>query len=204
MAKQAKTLFALLGAMLVIASPASAEKIRKEAPSPEQKEMMDKMMKAGEPGPEHKMLAKMVGKWDVEIKEWQGPNKDPKISQAKSTYKSKYKGRFLKEYFKGMMGDMPFKGELLIGYDKLAKKYKSTWIENMSTSILEMEGTYDVATKTFTSTGSYIDPMDNQTKTLKIVGKHVDDNSSVHTFYQVKADGSSTKWMEMTYTRSKT
>jgi len=203
MTKQIGTVTALLGAMLLIASPLSAERIKKEVPSPEEKAMMEKMMKAGAPGPEHKMLAKMVGNWKVEVKEWKDPNKEPQSFMAMASYKTIFGGRFLKETFKSKMGKMPFEGELTLGYDKLAKKYKSTWIENMSTNILEMEGTYDDAAKTFTSTGSFIDPMDNQTKTLKIVGKHVDDNTSIHTFYQTKADGSSVKWMEMTYKRGK-
>ncbi len=61
-----------------------------------------------------------------------------------------YTGKFQMPGTDGKMKDMNFKGMAIEGYDNVKKKFVSSWIDNMSTMIMNSEGTYDAATKTFT------------------------------------------------------
>ena len=50
------------------------------------------MMKAWElamtPGPQHEMLANMVGEWDGDITMWMDPNQPPQTSKGTAKYES--------------------------------------------------------------------------------------------------------------------
>ena len=48
------------------------------------------------------------------------------------------------------MMEMSFKGMAIEGHDDVQQKFVSTWIDNMGTSIIMSEGTYDPSTRTFT------------------------------------------------------
>ncbi len=47
----------------------------------------------------------------------------------------------------GKMMEMPFHGIGTEGYDNVRKKFMASWIDNMGTGILLMEGTYDALRK---------------------------------------------------------
>ena len=110
-------------------------------------------------------------------------------------------GRFVHEDFSGEFQGMPFRGVGVTGYDNVRKHYLSTWMDNFGTSIMTMTGSYDDATKTYTYTGQYPDPMTGKDKAMRIVMKVVDDNKHVSEFFDPAPDGKWTKTMELTYTR---
>jgi hypothetical protein len=171
--------------------------------SPHQKAMMDAMMKAGAPGPEHKMLASSVGKWKTATKWWSAPGAEPKESSGEAKIISVLGGRFIEEIHTGKMSGMKFEGMGLTGYDNLTKKYIGTWADNMGTSIMMMTGTWDDATKTCTMAGTFTDPMDNKTKTMTMKIQIVDKNTHIAEFFVDSPDGKPVKTMEIKYMRKK-
>src|SRR5678815_2151756 len=121
------------------------------AVDPQMAEMMKKAEEASTPGAEHKKLEPFVGEWNAEVKMWMAPDAPPTVS--KGTAKSAWilNGRFVQEDFTGEMMGKPFKGMSLTGYDNVRQKYRSVWVDDMSTTIVTSEGDADPAGKVFLS-----------------------------------------------------
>ena len=99
------------------------------------------------PGPEHEVLKKMEGNWDLTMK-FGGME-----SKGSVVYKMELGGLWLTSSLEGDIGGMKFSGKGLDTYDAASKKYVGVWIDSMSTRPMTMEGTYDKATKTLTMIG---------------------------------------------------
>ncbi len=72
-------------AFLVLASASALADEAKPAakePSAAEKEMMEKYMKAAAPGPEHQQMAKMAGKWKLQVTSWMAPGAPPMKKSA--------------------------------------------------------------------------------------------------------------------------
>src|SRR5229473_2520705 len=109
-------------AFLVLASASAFADEAKPAAkehSAAEKEMMEKYTKAATPGPEHQQMAKMAGKWKLSVTTWMMPGAPPMKSEATSEYRAILGGRFLEEEVHGTMGDQPFEGRGLSGYDNV-------------------------------------------------------------------------------------
>lgn len=171
----------------------------KSGAQPDFQKMMEMSMQMGAPGPEHERFKKAIGSWKTESKMWWGPG-EPVVSTGASTVELIYGGRFMKELYRCNSEQMPFEGMAIGGYDKMKKKYVSTWIDNTSTAIMVMEGTYDPATKTTTMFGECSDPMTGKC-TMKNVIREIDNDKQVVEMYRVMPGGQDMKVMEITYTR---
>lgn len=172
--------------------------------TPEQLAEMEAWMKAAMPGPEHKNLEYMVGKWNVTGKFWDDKAPDQPPQDTKGTMSTEWfnEGRFTKYEYKGEMMGMPFTGWGYSGYDNIEKKYVSIWIDSMGTGIMKNTGSYDAATKTFTFTGEMKDPTGKSIKTRETVKVNSKDEH-VMTFYHTGADGKDFKMGELNYQRVK-
>ena len=104
------------------------------------------------PGEVHKMLAADNGTWNEDITMWMDPAK-PTKSTATAENKMILGGRYQQSNHKGSFNGMPFEGMSLLGYDNAKKAFMSSWIDNMGTGIMNMEGKWDPATKTINFTG---------------------------------------------------
>lgn len=97
--------------------------------------MDDMSMKATKPGPMHRRLAPLVGKWHMQVKYRMAPDGEWMESTADATREWMYDGRFLAEKVHGEMPMGPFEGMALMGYDNVREQYVSVWIDNTSTGI---------------------------------------------------------------------
>jgi hypothetical protein len=190
---------ALAGAL--VASFALAESKTAPALDPEMAEMMKKAEIAIAPGAAHKALEPFVGEWNAEVKTWMAPGEAPTLTQgsAKSTWV--LGGRYVQEEFTGEFMGKPFRGMSLTGYDNVRQKYRSVWIDDMSTTMVTSEGDADTAGKVFTFGGDYACAMTGEKhKHTKLVSRII--NKDKHTFeMHDPARGSDSKVMEITYTR---
>lgn len=109
------------------------------------------------PGDMHKWMASSNGKWDAEITSWMEEDKPPMTSKSGVENKSIMGGRYQESIYNGNMMGMPFEGRSLLGYDNSKKIFVNTWIDNMGTGIMFMEGTYDEASKTIHLAGKMTD-----------------------------------------------
>jgi hypothetical protein len=154
------------------------------------------------PGPEHKILAKLAGKWNAKVKSWFGPG-EPKESEGVLTRRMIMKGLYVQENFTGDFLGMKFQGQGILGYDVNKKKYLMAWIDNFGTGISLNQGSYDADAKTLTFTGEEDNPMmGGKMKTKDVLKLVSDDEQSFEMFRTPITTGKEFKVMEITYTRA--
>ena len=98
---------------------------------------------------------------------------------------------------------MTFEGMSTLAYDNVKKAYVNTWIDNMATGIMVMEGKYDEASKTVNFTGKGTDYRSGKDIQMRQTYKFVDDNTQLLEMYTTFPGGKEYKSMEITYKRKK-
>ena len=193
------------------AAPAQAATTTAAQPSAdEMKKMMEQMMELGKPGENHKLLAELAGSWTYTMKMMMDPTTGkPSESKGTATRKAIFDGRYFTFEVSGKfqmpgkdgkMMDMNFKGMATEGYDNATKKFFSSWIDNMSTMMMNAEGTYDAATKTFTYMAHCEMPPGTKVKMREVI-KVVDKDHHTFEMWEDRGQGE-TKSMEIAYTRA--
>jgi Protein of unknown function (DUF1579) len=162
----------------------------------EMKKWMDYMT----PSDVHKMMAASDGEWNMEIQMWMEPNAPSQSMKASCVNKMILGGRYQESINTGSFNGMPFEGHSLTGWDNARKIIFSTWIDNMGTGILYMEGSWNEATKTIEMKGKMTDPMTGQVTDEREVMKFIDNNTQIMQQYGMK-DGKEYKTMEIKFTR---
>src|ERR1700730_6557687 len=174
--------------------------------------MMAQMMELSKLNENHKLLAGLDGTWTYTVKMWMTPDPNAKPQESKGTAvrKSIMDGRFFVMDVTGKM-EMPgadgkmkettFKGMGIEGYDNVKKKFVGTWADNMGTSIMMSEGTYDPATQTFTYTGEY-EAIPGMKQKIREMVKIADKDHMSLEWYENQG-GQEKKTMEIAYTRKK-
>jgi hypothetical protein len=99
------------------------------------------------PGPEHEMLKKMEGNWDLTMK-FGGME-----TKGTVTYKMELGGLWLTGALEAEVFGTKFSGKSIDGYDAQKKKFVGVWVDSMSNSPMFMEGTYDKDKKALTMIG---------------------------------------------------
>lgn len=110
------------------------------------------------PGPEHEVLTKLVGTWDITLKVGGMESKGTVV------YKTDLGGLWVTSRLECDLLGQKFSGRGLDSYDAGKKKYVGVWVDSMSTTPLVMEGTYDAAKKTMTMIGDGPGPDGKPTK----------------------------------------
>ncbi|HYG49401.1 MAG TPA: DUF1579 domain-containing protein [Flavobacteriales bacterium] len=167
-----------------------------EAAPPDSAAMMKAWMDYATPGEMHKLMASWAGKFDADVTMWMDPAAPPTKNKATSEAKM-WNGLYLVSTNKGSMNGMPFEGVSTIAYDNSKKKFVNTWIDNMGSGIMILEGDYDPATKTLTLVGSQTDPMTGKDCEIKETTKFNEDGSQYMEMYMIDKKGKETKTMEM-------
>jgi hypothetical protein len=209
-----KTSLFLIVLLALFTSPAIAQTSSSPAapapgapPTPDE---MAKMMELGQPGDNHKLLASMAGDWTYTVKTWMDPKAPPSESKGTSTRKAIMDGRFFVAEHSGKfempgpdgkMTNMNFTGMAIEGYDNVKKKFVSSWIDNMGTMIMNSEGTYDAATKTFTYHAAF-EMLPGMMVKVREVLKVVDADHHNFEWFENRGSGEA-KTMEISYTRKK-
>lgn len=152
------------------------------------------------PGEQHKMLARAVGKWKTETTMWMASGAPPETSSGTADVTMSLGGRFQKAHFSSLMMGQPFEGESVTAYDNVKKKFVYTWMDNMGTGIIMMEGPWDEASKSMTLIGTFPEPMTGKETTMREVYKIVDDKHHEVTIYNT-ADGKEMKNVEIKMTK---
>lgn len=165
--------------------------------------MMKKWMDYMTPGEMHAMLAKSDGVWDAEVTSWMTPDAPPNKSTGTATNKMILGGRYQQTTFKGSFDGQPFEGMSTLAYDNAKKKWISTWIDNMGTGIMTVEGTHDAATNTMNFEGTMTDPTTGKDCKIRETFKQIDDNTQKMEMFCTYPGGKEYKNMEIVYKRKK-
>jgi hypothetical protein len=172
-----KTAFSFSAVALAVALAATASRAQEPA----------------RPGPEHEILKKMVGNWDMTMK------LGGMESKGTVTYAMELGGLWLVGNVERDAGGEKFSGRGFDTFDAAKKKYVAVWADSMSTRPTTMEGTYDAATKTTTMTGEGPGTDGKPTK-YRSVSTWKDDNTVV---YNMFVGDSKDPVLTITYTRKK-
>lgn len=173
------------------------------APAPDSATMMKNWEAYMTPGDIHKMMASWDGTWESENTSWMAPGAPPQVSKGTSVNKMAMGGRYQISNHKGNMMGQPFEGMSMTGYDNAKKIFVSTWIDNMGTGIMKMEGPWDEATKSMTLTGKCVDPMTGGGKEMELreVFRIIDDKTQTMEMYGPGPDGKEFKMMVLKFTK---
>ncbi len=161
---------------------------------------MKAMMAYMTPGDVHQMMAKSAGTWTGAITFWMQPDAPPMNMTGESKVEMILGGRYLQEKNTGNMMGMPFEGIGTTGYDNAKKIFVNSWIDNMGTGMMYLEGTWDASSKSINFTGKEVDPASGKDMPVREVLQFIDDNTHVLTMYTT-ANGKEFKSMEIKYTR---
>jgi hypothetical protein len=166
---------------------------------------MQKMMEYGTPGEMHKLLESWNGTWSGEMLVWSTEGAAPMKSPATAVNSMTLGGKYQISKHSGDMMGMPFEGMSITAYDNAVKKFTSSWVDNMSTGIMTMEGDWDAATKTRSMSGTMPDVCrPGKICTYREVLKIIDDNTQEVTMYGPDPQtGKEYKMMEIKLTRKK-
>jgi hypothetical protein len=163
-------------------------------------EDMQKWMAYMTPGEMHQMLAKASGEWTATITNWMSAGAEPSISTGTAVNKMIMDGRYQQSNYSASFGVMPFMGQNILGYDNIKKVFMSSWIDNMGTGVMLMQGTYDAATKTISLSGSSLNPITGQDQSMRETLQLIDDNTQLMQMFTTE-NGKEFKTMEIKFTR---
>lgn len=110
----------MLAGGLCAAEPAKA------AAAPSAAAVIQKMVEAGRPGPEHAKLQPLIGTWSFNLSMWTDPSQPPATVTGTVERKWVMGGRFVQESVRGQSGGESFEGLGMWGYDSQQKKFSIT------------------------------------------------------------------------------
>lgn len=155
------------------------------------------------PGKPHEMLAKMNGTWTGEVTNWMAPGAPPVKSNTVAENKMIMGGRYQISNFSGSFSGMPFEGMNLLAFDNAKKVFISTWVDNLGTGVMSLEGPWDEASKTATLSGKVVDPSTGKEVMVRETFKVVDENTHTLSMYTTGADGKEFQSLEIKLARKK-
>jgi hypothetical protein len=193
-----KYLFIII-TFLLISSAASAQDKSTKMTGDQEKEQQ-RWMQYMSPGEMHKMLASAEGDWHEVVVFWMDPKGEPTKTESECSNSMIMGGRYQESIHKGDMMGMPFEGKGLMGFDNIKKVFQSTWVDNMGTGIMYMEGPYNADKKTINFSGTMVDPMSGKETKMREVMTFVNDKTQKIEMYAMK-DGKEYKSMEINLTK---
>jgi len=155
------------------------------------------------PGEMHQLLAKSDGNWKGETTIWMENGGPAMKSISEAVNKTMFDGRYQVSSHKGDMMGMPFEGMSITAYDNAKKKFVSSWIDNMGTGIMTMEGDWNASAKAIEFKGKMTDPSrPGKDCNMREVYTFVDDNTQKLEMYGPDPKtGKEFKSMEIRFTR---
>ncbi len=165
--------------------------------------MMAKARKFTEPGPHHKELARMIGKWDFEMRFFMGDKASP---TEKGTSETKWlmDGRWLMTESRGNMMGRPYTAAMIMGYDNFKQSFVTTAVSSVDTAMNHSEGDMDPGGNVLITYGTLDEYLTGENdKMVKYVWRFVSDDKIVWEIHDLPIGEKNTKVVEFTFTRAK-
>lgn len=155
---------AACGALVVGAVWTGVQALTQYEDSQEMSPEMAAWMKASAPGAQHKLLATLVGDWNIVAEFKMDPDAPPTTDTGTNVNTMTFGGRFLKSDYTSTFMGATLNGTSYIGYDNVEQHYVSIWISDMGTGLTLDYGQCNAAGTQWTMKGAYNDPMGNAIK----------------------------------------
>jgi len=189
---------------LVVTAPLAADD--KTAPAaqpemgPEEKAMMEAMIKAGTPGPEHAWLAAQAGNWQFKGKSWMKPDGPASEFEGTEERTMILGGRVMMAKVVSAFEGMAFEGLGLSGFDNVTRKWWGSWNDSMTCGSMTVSGACADGKCEYESWAA--DPLTGKMTKGRMTAEHHGDHE-IHLMYSTGPDGKEFKMMEFHYTRKK-
>jgi hypothetical protein len=108
-------------------------------------------------------------------------------------------GRYLQENLFGKAMGMPWEGQTTFAYDKLSKRFKILWIDNMGTGMMEGEGDREGDVLTFLA--SYPDVLGGPDQQYKLVFTVENEEKHSMVLFLLMPNGEFEAQLELNYRR---
>lgn len=158
---------------------------------------------AQEQGPqatkEHALLKMDEGRWNADITIYPGPGSPAQKDKGVEENKLDFNGLWLTT---DVRTDGGFKGHGVTGYDPARKVYVGVWVDNMSTSLITSEASFDASAKTFTAKGQAPDMATGKLRPFRSVVRYPDADTRHLESWMAGDDGKEMKTLEIRYTRA--
>ncbi|WP_243042435.1 DUF1579 family protein [Dyella sedimenti] len=110
----------------------------------------------GQPGEQHRQLARLAGEWKVEQSLWLKPTEPPQVDAGTATFTMVLDGRHLQQDLH-VHSKTPFHGIGYTGFDNVTGQYYTSWMDINFTGLLVLHGTYDPGSATYTFNGTMME-----------------------------------------------
>ena len=162
--------------------------------------MMKTWMEYMTPGPAHQKMAQADGEWTADMTFWEKPDAPPTKSSGTCVNKMILGGRYSESRYTAEMMGSPFEGIGIMAYDNTRKVFINTWIDNMGTGIMILEGKWNEADNALELSGKVTDPVTGKEVNIRQVMKWQDNDHQTLEMYRT-TDGNEAKEMEIMLTR---
>ena len=143
---------------------------------PARSQDMSAMLELMQPGPEHELLKKFAGNWDMSLKMWM-PGQPEIVTTGTSTSRMILGGRFLEFTAESGTGDMFWESLTILGFDRRHKRYTSVGYDTWGTYYVTASGEYDAAKQQIKLYGEDDDPVMGMKQKYFFVFTWKDDNA---------------------------
>ena len=166
-----------------------------------EQEKMTNFLRTTQPGDAHKVLEGYVGRWSSHVKMQMDLAQPVQESDGSAEGTMLLGGRYVQVVHHGTVMGQPFEGIMLGGYDNLAKKYVATWVDNLGTSIVRYDGSFDKNSKRLMMGARFTDPMTGKPARTRSVTTFVSPTSWTYEEYSLDPKGKERMIMMITFTK---
>lgn len=164
--------------------------------------MMAKMAKFTQPGEQHKVLEKFIGKWNTETRiSMAGQTTPAEKGVSENTWLME--GRWLKSEGAGTMMGMPVQNFMVLGYDNFKMSYVMTFVSSFDTAMPRAEGDMDPGGKALLAYGTLDEYLTGEhDKMVKYVWRFESDDKIILEIHDLPIGEKNTKVVEIISTRA--
>lgn len=155
-----------------------------------------------QPTAEHHKLMEAVGTWDVDCTFYMDPSQPPMKVRGKETCVA-FGPFWIQSTFECEMFGAPFKGHCNLGYDPIAKRFISTWLDVMSPIFFLLHGNLDPTGKVLETRGRAYNVMTLQETDYRTREELRSKDERVFEMFMTLPDGSEMKMFTHHYRRAK-
>jgi hypothetical protein len=165
--------------------------------------MMAKAKKFTDPGKQHEVLKRFLGKWNTESRFFMGTQATP---PEKGTSECSWliDGRWIKFDAKGTMMGKPMQSFTIMGYDNFKMSFVMTTVQSVDTSMNRSEGDMDPSGKALITYGTIDEYLTGEhDKMVKYVWRFLSEDKIVLEVHDLPIGENNAKVVELTFTRQK-